>query len=130
MVLFLIFENEKKDEEMHPNVPATSSQIPVFSPSPESNSEILDEVTTSTDVSCNNSQVDQQQACTNKKKKKKRTNKTRNGNTKSTGKAECNNVATKKVNGQDDEDGRANMLKICRNKHWKYISSYHVCLFL
>src|SRR6266849_74215 len=55
---------------------------------------------------------------TTKKKKKKKTKKS----TKSKGEP-----SVKPLTEDDDEPGPL-VLRISRNKHWRYISSYHVCL--
>ncbi len=55
---------------------------------------------------------------TTKKKKKKKSKKS----TKSKGEP-----SVKPLTEDDDEPGPL-VLRISRNKHWRYISSYHVCL--
>lgn len=55
-----------------------------------------------------------------KKKKKKKPKKS--------AKAKEAAAAAAKAKTQDPEDGRPPVLCISRNKHWRYISSYHVCV--
>jgi hypothetical protein len=56
---------------------------------------------------------------TTKKKKKKKSKKS----TKSKGEP-----SVKPLTEEDDDEPGPLVLRISRNKHWRYISSYHVCL--
>jgi len=63
---------------------------------------------------------DETVSSTHKKKKKKKSKKTSKAKD-ATAKATATN--------DGDTEGRQPVLCISRNKHWRYISSYHVCVF-
>jgi hypothetical protein len=88
-------------------VPSTATDtsmtcIPHTSSLPDDTSPLVEDTTTTT----------------TKKKKKKKSKKS----TKSKGEP-----SVKPLTEDDDEPGPL-VLRISRNKHWRYISSYHVCL--
>ena len=90
---------------------------------------VLGMTATVVDESC----ILSQPSCTsniNKKKKKKK--RSRTGKSKTAAGLKANNdhlesKTTSKGNGQVVDDDTSNVFRISRNKHWKYISSYHVC---
>jgi hypothetical protein len=79
--------------------PSTTCGVPHTSPTPDAALSLADDTTT-----------------TAKKKKKKKSKKS----TKSKGEPNVKPLT------EDDEPGPL-VLRISRNKHWRYISSYHVC---
>ncbi|KAJ7126912.1 hypothetical protein C8R44DRAFT_107989 [Mycena epipterygia] len=60
-----------------------------------------------------------------KKKKKKKPKKSATAKARDAAVATANSKADAKA--KEEEAGRPPVLCISRNKHWRYISSYHVC---